>query len=317
MLDTALGVRPTVALSGGVVAERLGVDITWIVEVFQETGSFKYRAASSLVATVPQRQILAASSGNFGQALAAACRRLGKQAIVLMPAQSARVKIEAVRYWGGKVVFVDTTVMSRAARLAELAEEYPDAYVASAYDDWHVIRGNASLGREIAELLEFDAVVVPIGGGGLASGIALGLREKGSRARLWGAEPLLANDAARSLREGRRVLLEKEPPTLADGARTLGLGEKNWEILRGELSGILEVPETAIAEAVRLLFRECNLKVEPTGALAVAAVVENSERFRDQKVAVVLTGGNVDPGLYARLIEEPTFVREEKSSKEA
>ncbi len=302
--ESGSGVEATVALPGGRYAERSGLNLTWIVETFQRTGSFKYRAAFSVASSVPHQLLLAASSGNFGQALAAACHRLGKGCIIVMPENSAQVKIDAVRGWGGEVVLVNTAVTSRAERLKELAREFPDAYVTSAYDDWHVIRGNASLGREIASLGEFDSVVVPIGGGGLSAGIALGLRESGSKAALWGAEPLLANDAARSLREGRRILLDREPGTLADGARTLGLGEKNWEILRQELAGILEVSETEIVRAVRSLFLDCNLKVEPTGALGAAAVAQSSERFQGQQVAVVLSGGNVDPDLYARLLLE-------------
>lgn len=296
--------RPALALSGGRLSEDLRLDLTLIIETFQHTGSFKFRAAYSVASSVPNGFLLAASSGNFGQALAAACRLLGKRCTVVMPVSSARVKIDAVRSWGAEVDLIDPSSISRAARVAELASRHPDAYVASAYDDWHVIRGNASLGREIARLGDFDDVIVPVGGGGLSAGVALGLRELGSGAQLWGAEPLLANDAARSFREGKRISLEREPMTLADGARTLALGEKNWEILRRELAGVLEVSEAGIARAVRRLFLERNLKVEPTGALAVAALVEHPERFRARRVAAVVSGGNVDPELFARLLLE-------------
>jgi threonine dehydratase len=119
------------------------------------------------------------------------------------------------------------------------------------------------------------------------------------------AEPLLANDGARSLREGRIVANECEPETIADGARTLSLGVHNWKILQHDLDGIVEVPEDKIAEAVRLLFVHANLKVEPTGALSLGAVLTAPQRFENQTVCCIVSGGNVDPSTYAKLLVEP------------
>lgn len=295
-------VRPTLALPAPRLGEVVGCALTLLVETFQHTGSFKFRAAYNVARSVVQPRILTASSGNFGQALAFACRLLGKGCTVVMPATSARVKVDAVRGHGARVDLLDTRERSRAARVAELAAEDPGAYVASAYDDPLVIAGNASLGREIAALGGFDDVVVPVGGGGLSAGIAVGLRAGGSAALLWGAEPALANDAARSLAAGEIVGNEAEPPTLADGARTLSLGRHNWEILRTALAGIVEVPEERIAEGVRRLFLDANLKAEPTGALAVGALLESPARFAGRRVAAVVSGGNVDPALYRDLL---------------
>lgn len=295
-------VRPTLALPAPRLGEAVGCALTLLVETFQHTGSFKFRAAYNVARSVAQPRILTASSGNFGQALAFACRLLGKGCTVVMPATSARVKVDAVRGHGARVDLLDTREQSRAARVAELAAEDPGAYVASAYDDPLVIAGNASLGREIAALGDFDDVVVPVGGGGLSAGIAVGLRAGGSAALLWGAEPALANDAARSLAAGEIVGNEVEPPTLADGARTLSLGRHNWEILRTALAGIVEVPEERIAEGVRRLFLDANLKAEPTGALAVGALLESPARFAGRRVAAVVSGGNVDPTLYRDLL---------------
>lgn len=299
-----LVVRPTLALPAPRLGERLGCAVTLIVETFQHTGSFKFRAAYSVAHSVPHPRLLAASSGNFGQALAYACRRLGKGCTIVMPETSARVKIAAVESHGARVARVDTSVKSRAARVAELAAEDPEAYVASAYDDPLVIAGNATLGREIAGAGDFDDVVVPVGGGGLSAGIAVGLADRRARARLWGAEPRLANDAARSLAAGEIVANESEPATLADGARTLSLGRHNWAILRDALAGIVEVEEAEIAEGVRRLFLDVNLKAEPTGALAVGALLAEPERFRGRWVACVVSGGNVDPALYRDLLTE-------------
>lgn len=300
--------RPTVPvtlLAPRALSERVEANITLATETFQHTGSFKFRAAYKVAASVPQRKLITASSGNFGQALAYACKLLNKRCIVVMPATSAKIKIAGVRSYGAQVELVDTKVKSRAERLAEVAVEHPDAYKASAYDDALVIEGNASLGAELAAAGQsWNYIVVPIGGGGLISGIAQGLRRAGNKTELWGAEPALGNDAARSLYAGELKRNDCEPATIADGARTLSLGALNWEIVRREVSNIVEVSEQSIAQAVRLLFRYANLKVEPTGALSLAAVLQRSEYFRKQELCCVVSGGNVDPLVYAELIAE-------------
>jgi threonine dehydratase len=296
--------RPTTLIEARRLSKALGLDVTIASETFQHTGSFKFRAAYNLAANVENEEILTASSGNFGQALAYACSLLKKRAIVVMPDTSARVKIEAVLEHGGVVEPVDVKVKSRADRVAELHREHPDAFVASAYDHPLVIGGNATLGEELAPL-GFDVVVVAVGGGGLSSGIIQGLRSAGEdETRVVGAEPLLGNDAARSLRAGEIVRNEQEPQTLADGARTVSLGEHNWAILKDGLETIVEVPEEKIAEGVRILFGRANLKAEPTGALGIGALLTEPGRFRNRRVCAVVTGGNVDPDVYRRLLAE-------------
>ncbi|TDI43414.1 MAG: pyridoxal-phosphate dependent enzyme [Acidobacteria bacterium] len=295
-------IRETTLLEPRRLADRLGISLRIASETFQHTGSFKFRAGYNLAALVEERTILTASSGNFGQALAYAAKLLEKNAIIVMPETSAQVKMDAVREHGGTVVPIDVTVKSRAEGVAELAAEHPDAFIASAFNDPRVIDGNATLGEELAPH-DFDVIVVPVGGGGLSSGIVKGLREAGNtHTRVVGAEPLLGNDAARSLRAGHIVKNEKEPLTIADGARTVSLGENNWEILKDGLETIVEVPEDDIVEALRLLFSYANLKAEPTGALGVGALLTEPDRFRDRSVCCVVTGGNVDPDVYRRLL---------------
>lgn len=297
-------IRATTLIEPRRLESHLGLSLRIASETFQHTGSFKFRAAYNLASQIDGDTILTASSGNFGQAIAYACKLLGKRAIVVMPETSAQVKIDAVREHGGRVVPVDVTVQSRAEKVAEIAEEHPDAVVASAYDDPRVIDGNATLGDELAPL-DFDIVVVPVGGGGLSSGLIQGLRASGNtKTRVIGAEPLLGNDASRSLKAGHIVRNEKEPLTIADGARTVSLGEHNWAILKDGIDTIVEVPEEHIEEAVRLLFIRANLKAEPTGALSVAALLTQPELFRDRSVCCIVTGGNVDPELYRRLLSD-------------
>lgn len=297
-------VRPTTIIESPRLSKYLCADVTIVSETFQRTGSFKFRAAYNVASSVPQTRIVTASSGNFGQAMALACSILGKSCTIVMPATSAKVKVDAVREYGGTVDLIDVDKISRAARVEELAREMPDAFVASAYDDPLVIEGNASLGRELARLdREFEIVVAPIGGGGLTSGIITGLRASGKRTTVIAAEPLMANDAARSLRAGRVVVNEAEPQTIADGARTVSVGQHNWKVLREGLSAIVEVSEEQITEAVRLLFGMANLKSEPTGALSIGALLADPDRFRDRTVCCVISGGNVDPLVYRRILE--------------
>ncbi|PYP87145.1 MAG: threonine dehydratase [Blastocatellia bacterium AA13] len=296
-------IRPTTIIEAPRLSARLGAQVTLATETFQHTGSFKFRAAYNLAYQVPQKKIIAASSGNFGQAMAYACKLLGKWCTIVMPHNSAEVKIAAVREYGGNADLVNTRIKSRAARVDELASEHPDAYVASAYDDPLVINGNASLGEELCRLSRsFDCIVAPIGGGGLTSGIVTGVRQSGKSIEVIASEPLLANDAARSLREGHIVSNEAEPQTIADGARTVSIGKHNWEILKQGLSSIVETPEENIKEGVRLLFSLANLKCEPTGALSIGALLTRPELFQGRSVCCVISGGNVDSRVYLDLI---------------
>lgn len=294
-------VRPTTSVESEKLKSHLRLDVTIATETFQHTGSFKFRAAYNLAASVPNDEILTASSGNFGQALAYACRLAGKRCTVVMPETSAKVKVEAVRSYGATVDLVDTTKTGRNERVAQLAAEMPDAYFASAYDDPFVIAGNASLGRELAEW-DFDVVVSPVGGGGLISGIVTGHSEAGKTSHVLGAEPLLGNDAARSLKAGHIVRNEVEPMTIADGARTISLGGLNWPIIRDNVSEIIEVSDEKTAEAVRLYFSLANLKCEPTGALSLGAVLERRELFEGKRTCLIVSGGNVDAEVYQKLL---------------
>ena len=297
-------IRPTTVVTSSRLNAHLGVEIVLASETFQHTGSFKFRAAYSVASTVPQKLLITASSGNFGQALAYACSLLKKSCIVVMPTTSAKVKVDAVREYGAQVELIDVGAKSREERVADLAKQYPKAYVASAYDDPLVIRGNSSLGKELSALKPVpEIVVVPIGGGGLSSGVIFGVKHAHKKIQVIGAEPLLGNDAARSLKAGKIVRNEHEPQTIADGARTLSVGDHNWKILKRGLKCIVEVPEAKIAEAVNVLFALANLKVEPTGALSVAAVMTEPSLFQDRLVCCVISGGNVDPGVYAQLIQ--------------
>jgi threonine dehydratase len=296
--------RPTFFLAAPALSARLGCELTIASETFQYTGSFKFRAAYNLLASIPQQRVVAASSGNFGQAVAYASQLLGKSSTIVMPATSARVKIAAVQGYGGVTDLIDTTQISRAERVRQLLHEQEGAFEAHAYDDYRVVAGNSTLGREIFSAGDFDALVVPVGGGGLSAGQVVARDHLNARTEIIGAEPQPGNDAARSLRAGQLVRNEQEPATVADGARTISLGNLNWEILRQGVADILEVPDAITLEALRAYFA-VNLKVEPTGALALGAVLAHPERFANKRVCCVVSGGNVDPLVYGKaLLEE-------------
>lgn len=297
-------IRPTTFIRPVKLTESLGIDITLASETFQHTGSFKFRAAYNTAFSRKEQHLIAASSGNFGQALAYACRLLGKQCHVVMPDRSAKVKIEAVRSYGATVDLIDVESIEREERVSQLMEKFPNAYRASAYDDDNVIAGNSTLGDEIGVFGKFDKVIVPVGGGGLISGISLGLTRAGYRGELVGAEPLLSNDAFRSLAAGKIIRNESESQSVADGARTISLGNRNWEIIRAGVSEIIEVSENQIKNATYKLFTQANLKAEPTGALSLGAILECRRDLKGMAVCCVVSGGNVDVGTFAAIITE-------------
>jgi threonine dehydratase len=297
-------VRPTFLLPSQSLSEQLGCDITIASETFQYTGSFKFRAAYNLLSSVPEQHIVAASSGNFGQAVAYASKLLGKTCIIVMPNTSAQVKVASVLSYGGVADLIDVREVSRTERVQQLLAQFPNSFAAPAYDDYRVVAGNSTLGKEIFTAGDFDVIIVPVGGGGLSSGIVVARDHLHSSTPIIGAEPLPGNDAARSLHTGQLQVNEHEPATVADGARTLSLGKLNWEILQRGIDDIIEVPDELTLNALRRYFRYANLKVEPTGALALGAILAQPARFAGKKVCCIVSGGNVDPVVYAQALAE-------------
>lgn len=300
--------KPTTFQSTFLLNKALDADVTVASETLQVTGSFKFRAAYNLLFTVPQDEVITWSSGNFGQAAAYACMLLNKSCTVVMPTTSSKAKQAAIQAYGAQIEFVDTSVKSRSERVEEVKAERPNAFYAPPYDHYRVVAGNSTLGKEIFEKLhtedqKLDCVICPIGGGGLISGIIVARDLLAPDVEIVGAEPLLGNDAAQSLREGRLVSLPAEPQTIADGTRTLSLGNINWEIISKGVRRIIEVPEENISGGLRTLYACANLKVEPTGALSVGAMLYQPDTFRGKRVCCVVSGGNVDPEVYAGMLQ--------------
>jgi threonine dehydratase len=297
-------IRPTLLLPSQALSEQLECNLTIASETFQFTGSFKFRAAYNLLSSIPQQYVITASSGNFGQAVAYACKLLGKACTVVMPNTSAQVKIAAVKSFGGIVDLIDVNKISRIDRVQHLISQRSDAFYAQAYDDYRVVAGNSTLSREILSYSDFDVIITPVGGGGLCSGQIIARDHLQVRTEIIGAEPLPGNDAAQSLQNGHLIRNEHEPDTIADGARTLSLGEINWEIIQRGISDIIAVPDLATLDALRRYFLYANLKVEPTGALSLGALLIKPERFHRKRVCCIVSGGNVDPNVYAQALLE-------------
>ena len=303
--ELAAYVMPTLLLHSEALDVAVGTHVTLACETFQRTGSFKFRGAYNLLRSVPNERIVSASSGNFGQAVALSSAMLSRRCTVVMPSTSAKVKIEAVQRNGATVDMIDTTRVRRLDRVQQLLDEQPGAFFAPPYDDLRVVAGNSSLGHDIfGQVSDLEAVLVPVGGGGLISGIITARDVLGSHATIYGAEPEIANDAARSLHGGVLIANDLEPQTIADGVRTLSLGNVTWPIVQRGVEDILEVPESAISEATRLLFRYANVKAEPTGALSLAAALVHREQLANQRICCVISGGNVDEEVYAKILRE-------------
>lgn len=284
-----------------------GGDLWLKPEGLQATGAFKLRGAFNAVALLDddarQHGVVTHSSGNHAQALAWAAREQGIAATVVMPDAAAPVKVAATRALGAEVVMVAPP--ERDSRVRELVAERGLTFI-SPFDDARVIAGAGTVGLEIAaDLPGAGTVLVPVGGGGLISGIGVATKALAPGIRVVGVEPELAADARDSLALGERVAWDPADTyrTIADGVRLPVVGELTWEHLRRHVDEIVTVPEDAILAAMRLLATRGRVVSEPTGALTTAAFLAEPERF-GQAVAVV-SGGNADPALLARVLTSP------------
>ncbi|MBV8194896.1 MAG: threonine/serine dehydratase [Candidatus Dormibacteraeota bacterium] len=279
-------------------------------ENLQVTGSFKVRGAFNAVLSLLERRpdvttVCSVSSGNHAQAVACAARTCGIGAVIVIPEGANPIKVAATRAWGAEVVSQGVTFDNREAFTAELAAAR-GLPIVHPFDDWDVIHGQASAGLELLEdAPELDAIVTPVGGGGLLSGIALAVRHLGREVKMIGVEPESADDAARSFATGQHQRLATTPATMADGVKVLSIGDRNFDVLvRHHLAdAIVTVSEDSIRSAVDEIWRRARLVVEPTAALPLAAYrAGRLPLTANATVGLVLTGGNVDPALVRDLL---------------
>ncbi|MDX1660676.1 MAG: pyridoxal-phosphate dependent enzyme [Gemmatimonadota bacterium] len=298
-------VHRTPVFTSRLLDEVAGRSLFLKCENLQRGGAFKIRGATNRVrAMSPEergRGVVAYSSGNHAQAVALAAASFDVDAKILMPTDAPRAKVAATRGYGATIVEYDRQSDDRAALARELAEREGRILIPP-YDDPYVIAGQGTATAELLEQVEdLDAVVAPVGGGGLLAGAATACAGHDGPVSAWGAEPATADDTVRSLEEGERVRIDP-PDTIADGARTRAPGELTLPIVRDRAAGVVRVPDEALVRTMAWILTRAKLLVEPTGALAAAAVLDGLLPDGPRRVGVILSGGNVDLGRLAELV---------------
>jgi threonine dehydratase len=290
--------------------ERLGGRVLIKPETLQRAGAFKFRGAYNRLSRLSdderRRGVVAFSSGNHAQGVALAARLLGCPALIVMPHDSPSVKVEGTRGFGAEILFYDRFTEDRVAIADRIAAERGCVVVPS-YDDPHIIAGQGTVGLEIVQQaralgVELDRVLSPVGGGGLIAGVSTAVKALSPATQVWGAEPAGFDETRRSLASGRRETVDKDARSICDALLTLVPGELTWPINRQNLSGVVAVTDAEVAEAMRYAFSTLKLVVEPGGCAALTAALTGKVDLKGKTAAIVCSGGNVDPALYARVL---------------
>ena len=291
-------VHRTAVMTCGTLDELAGRQLFFKCEIFQKTGSFKFRGACNAVLSLPddqaRRGVVTHSSGNHAQALALAAKLRGVEAHIVMPRTTHAVKRNAVEGYGGKFYLCEPTLVARQTLVAEVAER-TGAVLIPPYDHPDIIAGQGTAVLELLEQVDdLDAVIAPVGGGGLMSGTSVAARGLNPDIRLFAAEPAGANDAARSMAAGK-LIPQTGPDTICDGLLT-SLGDLTWPIVRDHVERVMTPDDDEIINAMRLTWERAKLLVEPSAAVAVAVAL--SDEFKSladlSRVGVILSGGNAD-----------------------
>jgi len=304
LLDGITVRTPLFEWTGATDARKLFLKL----ENLQPIGAFKLRGAYNKVASLTDderhRGVISYSSGNHAQGVAYAARALGVKAIIVMPGNAPPNKLKATAALGAEIVTVGPGSEERRLRAEELAAEHGYVLVPP-YNDEKIIAGQGTVGLEILDdLRAVETVLVPVGGGGLISGVSAAIKLSNPKIRVIGVEPELASDAQASFRTGHIVAFpaEQVSQTLADGLRTQSIGAINFEHIRTYVDDIVTVTEDEIRAAMRVLSENEKTLAEPSGAVAPAAFLFHADQLPDAKIAVaVISGGNIDPALLAEL----------------
>ncbi len=287
-------------------ANRLaGCDLFFKAENLQRMGAFKFRGAYNAISCLPPGErfggVIAYSSGNHAQAIALAARLLSVEATIVMPADAPTVKLDATHGYGAAIVTYDRYTEDREEIGRRLAAER-GAVLIPPYDHPDVIAGQGTAAMELfQESGQLDVLIVPLGGGGLLAGAALAAAALSPGCQVIGVEPETGNDGQQSFRRGRIVTIQT-PATIADGAQTLHLGELTFPIIRRLVTDIVTVTDDQLIDAMLFLASRMKVIVEPTGALAAAAVLSGTVDVAGKRVGVILSGGNIDLLRFAALV---------------
>jgi threonine dehydratase len=269
-------------------------------------GAFKMRGAANaiLMLTEGQRKrgVATHSSGNFAQALALSAKMARTKAYIVMPSNAPSVKKDAVLGYGGEVIECEPTLQAREETIRKVIDETGATFL-HPYNDHQVILGQGTAALELLEeQTDLNYIISPVGGGGLVSGTALAAHHFGKNTKVVAAEPMGADDAWQSVNAGY-IVPQKNPMTIADGLRT-SLGDKTFPIIKDLVERIIRVEDLEIAGAMRLLMERMKIVVEPSGAIALAALLREKSYFKDRKVGIILSGGNVDLAILGQLFSK-------------
>lgn len=291
--------------------ERLGGRVFLKPETLQRAGAFKFRGAynrlSQLSAEEKARGVVAFSSGNHAQGVALAAQLLGVPALIVMPADAPGVKVEATKGFGAEIRFYDRFTEDRVA-IAEEISAARGCVVVPSYDDPHIIAGQGTLGLELVEQAQalgdrLDIVISPIGGGGLIAGTSTAVKALSPATEVWGAEPAGFDDTRRSLESGNRERVSADARSICDALLADTPGALTFPINQRTLTGVAAVTDAEVAEAMRYAFSVLKLVVEPGGCVALTAALTGKIDLKGKTAAIVLSGGNVDPGVFARILQ--------------
>jgi len=300
LLDTHKRIKPfihrTPVLSSTLINEIVGCQLYFKCENFQKMGAFKMRGALNAVLQLSDEQkkcgVATHSSGNFAQALALAAKLQGIKAYIVMPENAPEIKKKAVKGYGGEIIECEATLEARETTLEKVVAKTGATFL-HPYNDYQVIQGQGTAAMElIEEHADLDYIITPVGGGGLLSGTALAAYHFSPKTKVIAGEPFGADDAWQSFEKGELVP-QTNPQTIADGLRT-SLGDKTFPIIKELVEKIIRVEEEVIISAMQLIWERMKLVVEPSSAVALAALLKEKQKFKGTKVGVILSGGNVD-----------------------
>lgn len=289
-------VHRTPVLTNESLNQRVGAQVFLKCENMQKVGAFKFRGACNAVFSLSDEEakhgVVTHSSGNHAQALALAARLRGIPAYIVMPDNAPQVKKDAVAGYGGKITFCQPTLEARESTMERIRLE-TGAIVVHPYDNERVIAGQGTAALELlTEIPNLDAVIAPVGGGGLLSGTSIAAKGRKPGIRVLAAEPEMADDAYRSMQEGK-IVPSVNPKTIADGLRT-SLGALTFPVIRQNVEQIVTVSERGIIEAMRFVWERVKIVIEPSAAVAVGVLWEKKIDVAGLKIGVILSGGNVD-----------------------
>jgi len=291
-------IHRTPVLTSELINEMVQARVFFKCENFQKMGAFKMRGAANAILSLSKEEqkkgVVTHSSGNFAQALSLAAKKIGIKAYIVMPKNAPQVKKNAVKTYNGIIIECDSNPTAREEMAAKVQKETGATFIHPSNDD-NVIHGQGTAAIELFEdYPNLDYIISPVGGGGLIAGTALAAQHFSKHCVVIGGEPKNADDAFRSLKSGK-IEYNKEVNTVADGLRTF-LGDRNFPIIKKFVEKIITVEEDEIVEAMKLIWERMKIVIEPSSAVAFAALLKNKNDFKNKNVGIIISGGNVDVG---------------------